>query len=233
MTEPGQKLTAKQRREIREEQRRKAVETNGAAAVEAGEARSRAIADTNIQATLDPGAVSSVHGDVAKPQSSGGKVVVGCKIGVSYIDLQLQKPEQVDQQTMTGIRTVTEYRRVGQVVRIRGTAYPRGTLPDGFPDKPLIIAGAAMNFGIDADFWAAWKEQNRLNPIVRNGMIFAASDADRAGAIATETKDLLSGLEPVNPKGDPRSPKSTRTDVSNVETEEARAAKMKRAGMEA
>lgn len=196
---------------------------------EAAEARKHGVKTevekANAAAILRPDLVASDN--VAAPSRSGATVTVALKLGVAYFDIQLCKIEDKFEQNMQGGRTVKEATRVGPKVRLRGTAYPRGTVPDGFPDRPKIVAGAALNPGVDKDFWDAWVEQNRLNPIVVNGMIFAHDSDDHVVGRAKETAEVQSGLEPIDPKNrkDARVPRSTRADITNVETEEARARK--------
>lgn len=186
----------------------------------------------NHQAIIRPDAVKDAHGEIAKPQSAGAKVIVALKLGIAYFDIQLCSIVDKFEQNMQGGRTVKEATRIGQVVRLRGTAYPRGTPPEGFPDRPEIIAGAALNYGIDKDWFTEWMHQNRLNPIVVNKMIFGHETIAGVHAMAKELAGQLSGLDPVNPKnlkGDPRMPRTTRQDVSDVETEDSRTAKARSA----
>jgi len=213
-------LTAKQKKEAREAAALAAAKADG---------RAEALAELNTASAIHPDKVADAHGAIEKPSSAGQKVVVACKLGVAYYDIQLCKPEEVSENTQTGPRTITQWKRTGNIVRLRGTAYPRGTPPEGFPEKPVIVDGAALTFGVDKEFWDAWVEQNARNPIVMNKMVFAHVTIDGAKGMARELKGVQSGLEPVNPKNDARMPKSTRTDVSNIETEESRAAKMERA----
>ena len=193
-----------------------------ATAKEKREARERATVQRNQEFMQNPAAVADVHGDIEKPQSSGAKVTVACKLGVALFDLQLSRTMEVEEQGLGTIRTVREGRRVGRVFRIRGTAYPRGTVPEGFPPPPLIIGGAAMNPGVDKDFWDEWVDQNKLNPLVMNGMIFAHESESYVQGKAKEESDNLSGLEPLNSRGDPRNTKSTRADVADVEPDDRR-----------
>ena len=192
-------MTAKEKREARA----------------AGEAS--AVEKINEKMFENPGATVSAAGEVAKPQRSGATVTVGCKLGIAYYDIQLTKMERKFEQNMQGGREVTEGTRWGKVVRLRGTAYPRGTPPEGFPAPPLIVGGAALNPGIDKDFWDEWVEQRKLDPLVVNGMIFAFESHDHAVGHAKETAEIQSGLEPINPKKDKRMPRSTREEISDVE----------------
>jgi hypothetical protein len=166
-------------------------------------------------------------GNVATPSSGGAKVTVALKLGVAFFDIQICKIEEKFEQNMQGGRMVKEATRVGPRVRLRGTAYPRGTVPEGFPDRPRMAGGAALNPGIDKDFWDTWVEQNRLNPLVVNGMIFAHEIEDHVVGQAKEVALIHSGLEPVDPRDrkDNRVPRSTRGDITNIETEESRAKK--------
>jgi hypothetical protein len=191
-------------------------------------AREAAIRETNEDAMRNPGSVPDAHGEIAKPQSAGAKVVVACKLGVAYFSIQLCKMIDVEEQTQTGLRTIKKAERIGEVVRLRGTAYPRGVVPDGFPEKPAMANGAALNYGIDKDWFDEWLRQNHKNPIVMNKMVFAHEDEQDVRAEAKELSKFLSGLEPVNPKNDPRISRSTRAEVSNIETEETFAAKRAR-----
>jgi hypothetical protein len=220
-------MTAEQKRAKRAEDRARR-EAEAAAAKAAG--TKTEIQAANEAAIKRPDLVASEN--VAQRQRSGAKVTVGLKLGVAYFDIQLCRIEDKFEQNMQGGRTVKEAVRVGNKVRLRGTAYPRGTVPDGFPDRPKIVGGAALNYGIDKDFWDAWVEQNRLNPLVVNGMIFAHEIEDHVVGQAKETADVLSGLEPIDPKNrkDSRIPRSTRTDLTNVETEESRAKKQMQIG---
>lgn len=218
-------MTAQQKREARAAAR--AAKAAEKAAKEAAEASPTE--QLNAASIANPETVRSAHG-VEKPKgSAGAKVTVACKIGVGWFQLQLCRLDTVDEQTQTGVRQVKKWTRTGQIVRVRGTAYPRGTPPEGFPERPQMIHGAALTPGIDKDFWDQWVEQNRLNPVVVNGLIFAHEAPADIAAQAAELKDVTSGLDPINPKGDKRMPKSSRPDVSNVATEETHASRIDRA----
>jgi hypothetical protein len=173
----------------------------------------------NEASMRNPGAVPAAHGEIAKP-SKGTTVTVGCKLGVPYYDIQLCQIVDKKEQSLQGERTVREAIRVGKVVRLRGTSYPRGTIPDGFPERPVIIDGAAMNFGIDKEWFEEWERQHKLDPLVMNQMIFGRENYDHVVGIAKETAAIKSGLDPMDPKTmgrDPRTPRTTRAEVSNIE----------------
>lgn len=208
--------TAKEKREAREAEAkaRAAVEANAA-----GKPSSEQIEALNKEATLHPDKVPSAHGAPIEKSVAGAKVLVGFKVGIAYFDLQLSKLEEVDEQTQTGIRRVKMPVRYGPVVRLRGTAYPRGQVPDGYPERPEVIHGAAMNREVARDFMVEWMRLNVLNPMVTNKMIFVAENEADFRALAREYAGLASGFEPMDPKSgaDPRMPRPTNKDVGKLE----------------
>lgn len=208
-------MTAKQKRDAREA---------AAQAKEVAERRAPEVAAANAAAAQDPSSVRAA--EVIKPRSAGGKVTVACKIGVGWFDLQIYQPKKVQENTQTGPREITQFFPVPGVVRIRGTAYPRGTPPEGFPARPEMVGGYALTRGVDEHFWETWVSQQAKSPYVLNKMIFAYEREDDVRGLAVDHKDDMSGLEPLNPKKDLRAPKSTQKGVSDVETEENRLAKM-------
>lgn len=212
-------MTAKDKRDARAEAKRlrdqQAEETG---ATQRQESAVQATQKLNEAAFAAPGGLSGA--EILKPSKSGATVVVACKLGVVSYSIQLSKMEQKFEQNMQGGRMVTEATRIGPVVILRGTAYPRGTPPEGFPSPPLMVGGAALNYGVSKDFWDEWKEQHKLDPLVVNGFIFAHESQDHVLGRAKEEAGKKSGLEPVDPKNmkdDPRVPKSTRGEVENVE----------------
>lgn len=207
-------MTAKQKRDAREA----AKETAARA-----EKRAPELAARNEAAAKDPGSVNS--GAVIKPSSAGGKVTVACKLGVGWFDLQICVPKDVQENTQTGPRTVKQFFPLPQIVRIRGTAYPRGTPPEGFPAKPEMVGGYALTRGVDEHFWDTWVEQHGKSPMVLNKIIYAFEREDEVRGVAIDHKDAKSGLEPLDPRNDVRAPKPTNSAITQIETEESRAAK--------
>ena len=208
--------TAKQKREARERAKAAATEAGVPAGTPVTE-----IDKLNAKQFADPGSAPAAHGKVIRPDvqpKRGRTVTVACKLGVSWFNLQLCQIVEKFEQNLQGGRTIKEAIRLPEIVRIRGTSYPRGTPPEGFPSAPLIVDGAAMNPGVDAEFWEAWVTQNHLNPLVKNRMIFASESQDHVYGMAREFTAEKSGLDPINPKGDVRMPRSPRRDeVSDIE----------------
>lgn len=125
-----------------------------------------------------------------------GTVSVVSKLAHSLI-LQLQTPVIGNEPVMGGgSREVTTYRRQGPTVTIKGAAHPFGRIPD-------LTGGFNITHGIDADFFAAWLEQNRGLDAVENGFIYAAPKPDSALAHAREFAKEMTGLEPTDPENLP------------------------------
>lgn len=152
-------------------------------------------------------------------------VTVACK-HPSGIVMQLQRPQQITEQTMAGSREVTQYFREGQAYIVKGPAYPVMP-PDGHPEKPRIVGGYALTPNIPADFWEEWAKQNRAAPYLMNEMIHAADD-DSIVAWCRERAGLRSGLEGLDVKSktkvgenevfaDPRMPRAATNAIGDIE----------------
>lgn len=165
----------------------------------------------------NPTSALLAHGDVMEQPRSGATVTVACKLGVTSYQIQLNEIVDKFEQNMQGGRTVKEATRIGNIVRLRGTAYPRGTPPVGFPERPEIINGAALTHGVDKDWFDEWLVQNKLNPIVINKMVFAHETMDGVRGESADLSKFLSGLEPIDPARDHRITKSSRSEVTDVQ----------------
>lgn len=148
----------------------------------------------------------------ARPSHAGAKVIVASKLPMA-LDLQHCEMREVQRRLRETMWTELEAAKVGPIVRINGTAYPRGQAPEGFRAAPQMVAGYALTHGVDQDWWDAWEEVNRDAPFVKSGLIFAAETMDEIGQRARgEFKAVTSGLDPVSPPKDgaitdPRLPK--------------------------
>lgn len=134
---------------------------------------------------------------VVAAKESRPHVTVACKVAVGWMDLRIFEEIEVKENTQTGPRLVKQWRATGHAIRIRGTAYPRGEPPEGFPEKPQMILGYALTPGVHRDLWEAYEKQNARSPLILNKMIIAfESDAD-IRAVGKEQSAVLSGLEPI------------------------------------
>lgn len=150
---------------------------------------------------------------VAKAQKF---VTVACKVPCG-LEIYLNRKESYDEETMQGSRQRVRYVPTGKAVIIRGPAQPNGQAPRGYV-RPTVSSGYALTPGVDAEWFEKWMDQNKLNPLVTEGMIFAHGSRSGIQGWARENDARLSGLEPINPDGDIRMPKSLAAAVGKVET---------------
>ena len=130
-------------------------------------------------------------------RAASGHVTVACKLGIAWLDLQISEEREVMENTQTGPRPVKQYAPVGPIVRIRGTAYPRGEVPEGFPERPRIVAGYALTPNVPREFWDRWVKQHAKAPYVVSGMVCAFESLDDVKAKGREMEGIMSGLEPL------------------------------------
>lgn len=149
----------------------------------------------------------------ARPTRSyaGGKVTVCSKLPFA-LELQLCEPANVQMRYKQESWVEQVWNKAGPVVVVQGTNYPIGSPPEGtvWPDRPQMAGGYALTFGVDADFFERWLEQNATTDMVKNKMIFARENAEDAKAEAVENRSRDSGFGPLKVDSDKRMPKKTR-----------------------
>jgi hypothetical protein len=150
---------------------------------------------------------------VPAPTKSQQFVTVACKVPIG-VELQHCVKEEYLEEGLNGSRMRTRYSKVGAIHVVRGPAQPNGPVPRGYV-RPNVVGGYALTPNVPADFWDEWLRQNADNPIVVNKMIFALPRSRVAG-LAREQEGLKSGLEPMDPDGDPRMPKPLTGGVGQV-----------------
>lgn len=150
----------------------------------------------------------------AKPRQT---VIVACKIPTG-LELQLCVSREFWEDTPTGAKKREKFVRTGKTVLIEGCGYPSGTPPKGYPERPHMVGGYALTYGVDKEFWDAWLKQNVESSFVISGQIFAHGQPESIRSNAKENKDVRSGLEPLQPDNDPRMPKAMNSNITKVET---------------
>lgn len=156
---------------------------------------------------------------------AGGKVTIACKLPLPWIDLQISRLVDKDIPGLNGTVTRKEAVQTGRFIRIRGTAYPRaGGIPDGFPGKPIMMAGFALTPNVSEDDWNEFLENGgAMMDMVRNSLVFAYESLGEVKAACVDNRDRLTGLEPLDPRSDtngrsldPRAPRKTLLGVNDV-----------------
>lgn len=144
--------------------------------------------------------------------SDGAKTVtVACKIPSGLV-LQLCEEQDRSEAVMGGgVKNFKQFFKVGEKVTLNGFSVPRG--PDFDADNVQPVAGGfGLTYGVNAEFFRKWMEQNKDSDMVRNKLIFAHEKPEYVRDKAKERQaDVLSGLEPLKQAGDPRAPRGVRT----------------------
>ena len=136
---------------------------------------------------------------LARPDGSAETVTVACKMPNGML-LQLCEPMEIQQPVLGGgMKTVTEYKPMGQIVKIHGPAVPFGA------ERPCrVVMGYALTEGVDKAFFDAWLEQHAQDHSVVNKIIFAHTSAEYVRDFAKDHRTVTSGLEPLKTENDPR-----------------------------
>lgn len=154
------------------------------------------------------------------------KVIVACKIPLAWIELQCERPRTITEEGKFGSKDVTIYEKSGPIVRIRGTAYPAAQPPEGFIDRPEKLFGYAINRDVSKTFWDEFAKQKAEWPPIKSGAIFAFRQIEDVKARASEMRNMLTGFEPMDPKGDARNPRPMNAALTPLTIEEERGKKM-------
>ena len=197
----------------------KAAQTEADKKAAAKAAAAKAASKAKAAARPSPEAETTIQAANLKPTKSAKHVTVASKLPMN-ITLQLCAKQVRRIPGQNGVYEETVYVPQGRGFIIRGTAYPSGKVPKGFPKQPGMIedanGGYAMTPGVDADFMAEWMRQNAETDMVRNGLIKVQADLDDLAADAREHESVNSGLGPLVPDTDHRNPKPLNLGVSDV-----------------
>lgn len=151
----------------------------------------------------------------AQAAKSSSTVVMGCKMPNGHV-MVLEEFYEGQEATPNGFRKVVMSRRVEGVepIKLNGNA-----VPFGIQSLHPIVGGYGLTYNVPADFANKWMDMHEHDPIVKNKIIFIASNRDAAEKTAKENEQRRSGLEPLDPEfrkdkdgrivpNDPRFPRS-------------------------
>jgi hypothetical protein len=143
-------------------------------------------------------------------------VTVGCKLPNGLV-LRLYRSEEVTVPVSGGgIAKEKRARQVGGDVQLNGFASVFGEAP-----KALVIGGYAMTPNVDSAFFEEWLKQNKGSDLIENKLVFAHKTEASAKDQAKDQAKVHSGLEPLSPNVDKRIPRSSKKNLTSVETAEA------------
>lgn len=129
-------------------------------------------------------------------------VTVACKLPHGLV-LRLHTMEDVNEPTAGGgFRKVKRAQVVGEPVTIKGYSrrFDRRT-----EQAPAAISSSyALTYGVDADFFKKWLDQNKDLDAVKNNLIWAHGEPDMVEGFIKEHEAQKSGFEPIDPNNLPR-----------------------------
>ncbi|MGR7993840.1 hypothetical protein [Xanthobacter sp. ZOL 2024] len=123
-----------------------------------------------------------------------GSVSVACKLPNGLALRVFRMIPHIEKQKDGSYREIETAAQMGDTVTLKGYAAPFGMAPNA-----PVAGGYAITSGVDADFWAAWLEQNAEHPVVKNGLVFASERIDSVQKQAKEQAEIKCGLEALDP----------------------------------
>ena len=150
---------------------------------------------------------NAVAAQAPRPQPKSNRTVtVACKIPNGII---IQCYDMVDSYEPVyggGQKPMKKAQATGNPITLVGSS--RAMNSD--PDAKRVVGGYGLTFGVNADYFERWKEENKATDVIRNGLVFAHENDQRVVDQAKDMKAVRSGLEPLNP--DSRKPDGTHVD---------------------
>lgn len=155
-------------------------------------------------------AVTAAAADHAANIAKGGSapkgrntVTVACKLPHGLVlrvfgDMTVNRPTPGG-----GVTPERVAQQIGDAFTIKGNAFNMGE------ERPRAekIGGFAITYGVPADLWHKWLEQNKDADVVKNGLIFAHEKTDTVAGKAKDGKALKSGLERIDVSPNSKDPR--------------------------
>lgn len=123
---------------------------------------------------------------------SAKRITVACKYPPGLI-LRIFRHEKAQTTGPGGVREEMVPVMVGDPIAINGPAAETGK-----HSRHETAGGFALTHGVDAEVFGEWMRQNASSDMVRNGLIFSASDRNSARDRAEDHKDTRTNVEPLN-----------------------------------
>lgn len=125
---------------------------------------------------------------------TGETVTVACKLPHG-LELRLFQMVETPEPVMGGGSRIVEMARpIATTVKLNGFSNPVNASP-----KSLTYGGYGMTYNVNKEFFEQWLAQNADSDIVKNDLIFALENHEDAHEMAVDQKDVLSGLECIDP----------------------------------
>lgn len=144
-------------------------------------------------------------------------VFVACKMPRGLY-LQTHSFMEMDQRVMAG---GIEKRRVAvrnpEKFRIKPAVLQFGLIPN-FP----IVNGFSITRDVPSAMWRQWVEENKNLELLQQGLIAGFDTEADAVAYANEFGKLRTGLEPIDPAGDPRIEQVNNPNLHDIEVDDGK-----------
>lgn len=129
----------------------------------------------------------------APKDSSGDTVTIACKLPHGLV-LRAFVVRETEEVTPQGSRTIKKAEQIPGEFVVLGNSFPEGGAPRG-----RMEFGFALTPGCPKQLWDKWHHDNKANPMVTNGLVFANSSDRSAIAEAREKENERSGFERLDP----------------------------------
>lgn len=168
---------------------------------------------TKSAAAKKPGPVPPEAKPAVGASRTGETVTVASKMPNGIVMRGFREKTRTVQVLGGGQRDERFYEPDGREVTILGASRPVGG-----DFKTRVVAGMALTQNVPKDLWDQWHRANKDADMVRNGLIFAFASTAEAADAAKDARKVRSGLEPLDPKGDPRRPRPLSANVGQITT---------------
>lgn len=142
-------------------------------------------------------------------------ISVACKVPQGLILRNFKMNPRMEAAAGGGFKEVKQAELDGEPININGPAVRFGA-----PQRHRVINGYAITEGVDEAAFNRWIKDNADHPAVRSGLIVAAGKQPDLEAKTREGRDVLTGLQPLDPKDDKRLPRGGSNVVVSVATKE-------------
>jgi|SRR5215469_1028247 len=147
------------------------------------------------------------------PEAAGAKVTVYCCLP-NGLDLRVFRMVERSEPVLGGgFRDYTIAEQDGMPIHINGGG-DKPTRLDQPRARHRVVLGFGVTEGVDKDTWERWLADNKQNPIVQKGYIYAAekreygdAEAEERGAPEDPKSASWTGLGAMLTENDPRRPR--------------------------
>lgn len=139
-------------------------------------------------------------------------VTVACKLPHGLI-LRLHEMVEMNEPTAGGsFRKVKRAQVIGEPVVVKGYSRRFDHRTEQAP--AALPSSYALTYGVDADFFKKWLDQNKDLDAVKHNLIWAHAETDMVEGFIKEHAAQKSGFEPIDPNNLPRGIQAYKADAA-------------------